>query len=82
MNRDYKEIWGELNNAGDGFAPCDCDGTRCGCDINELEGLGVLIQRTNNDRDMAVYQDGLGVITIVGNAHGPWAVAAYEEELA
>lgn len=62
--------WIDGNNAGQGYAVGDDDS-----DINDLaETLGLpLIERASNDRDIAVYSDGVTTIA-VGDANGPWAV--------
>ena len=66
----YNEIWNRENNQGNGFAVGDESD-----DINEITGLGDLIERADSDNDVAVYRAG-ETITIVGDAHGPWAVRA------
>jgi len=70
---DYDEIYDRLNNEGHGFAVCECE-AGCACDVNGFEELGDLAQRAETDDGLAVYNDG-ETITIVGYAHGPWAVA-------
>lgn len=68
------------NNAGNGYAACDCDVENCGCDIDEL-GLGRLLVASSQSSGLAVYQTADGV-TIVGDANGPWAVDADFHDLA
>jgi hypothetical protein len=67
----YNAIWNRENNQGNGFAVGDESD-----DINEIAGLGDLIERAHSDNDVAVYRDGNATTTIVGNANGPWAVRA------
>jgi len=65
---DYDKIFIKLNSRAEGFAVGEETD-----DINELSGLGELIQRSESDDKVAVYQKG-DVLTIVADAAGPWAV--------
>jgi len=70
-DRTSEALWTRLNDAGEGFAVGkETD------DINEIDGLGTLIQRAATDTDVAVYRAADGTLTIVGDANGPWAVQA------
>ena len=67
---DVSAAWHEGNDAGEGFAACECPDSDCGCSLTSLdvgEFLGV------TPEGMALYRDGDEYV-IVGNAHGPWAV--------
>ena len=66
---DYDKIFIKLNSRAEGFAVGGEED-----DINELSGLGELIQRSESDDKVAVYQKG-NVLTIVGDVAGPWAVS-------
>jgi len=42
-------------------------------DINEIDGIGELIVKADNDKEVAIYDNGSKYI-LVGNANVPWAV--------
>lgn len=68
---DRDRLYARGNDAGEGYAVGDQDSN-----INELaeEIGGTLIHRAETDDDVAVYQTSEGFV-IVGDSHGPWAVA-------
>lgn len=66
---DYDRIWDDENDAGRGYAVGDESD-----DINEIDGLGRLIEASDRVGRVAVYRADSGAITIVGDAWGPWAV--------
>lgn len=65
---DFGKAWNEGNNNGEGFAVGN-DGDN----INEIAGIGELVQRSYADNQVAVYEGGEGY-TVVGDSYGPWAV--------
>jgi len=71
LKQDYDAIWRAGNDAGNGFAVGGEDD-----DINEIPGYGALVIESANSSAVSVYLASDGALTIVGNAHGPWAVRA------
>jgi len=63
-----EDAWRKGNNAGHGYEvgrPSD--------DINNIRGIGKLVQPSSNPDEIAIYKDGNTYIG-VGDSHGPWAV--------
>ena len=70
---DYNKLYNELNNAGEGYA---VDGD----DINAIEGIGDLVQRSYSTSDVAVYDAGSKYV-VVGDANGLWAADVSKDGL-
>ena len=67
-NIDFDAIFYAENNAGKGFSVgVEQD------DINNIKGIGELVQESHTNDKVAVYQEG-NVYTVVGDCNGPWAV--------
>ena len=65
---DYNKYYNAEVNRGWGFAVGKSDS-----DINEISGIGDLIEKSQSSDRVAVYRDG-SKVTIVGDSNGPWAV--------
>lgn len=69
MMKYSNKLYNKKVNAGEGYAIGDVTDN-----INEIEGIGELIKRAQSDSDIAIYADNY-TVTMVGDAHGPWAVS-------
>lgn len=75
------DLWRELNDEAECFAVGGgvSDGDEgadieavARLDINDIDGLGRLVWRAQNDGQVAIYQDD-DKVTLVGDVDGPWA---------
>jgi hypothetical protein len=71
--KDYAKLWRAGNDAGDGFAVGEEDGS-----INQVDGIGDLVINGLDNDGFAVYVDRDGHETVVADANGPWAVRVDE----